>query len=411
LHRLLARTFNYQAMVFTITGFCLSLAGFANARVIHLPIKRLDVQQQAPSHDLILSNAATQFGLSRNENDSETEDVVLQNNRNIAYYGEIEVGTPGRKFTVIFDTGSSNLWVPAEPKSLNVRGVHSEHHNYFNPRQSSTYEPMEESFNIRYGSGSVSGMFCRDRVAIGELALDNFTFAHVDDTSGIQSYSESNFDGILGLGFQSISQGGVPTVFAELVKSGQLDEPVFGFYLPKGQAGQLVLGGVNSDHIASEFNFVNLTSTSYWALSLGRVKLGDFLNMSAAKIAIVDSGTSLLAGPPQEVHALATMMGATAVSGGMYIVDCDAPLPSLAFTLGDVDYVLEKDDLIAGVDSGYCLLGLQSINMREPTWILGDVFMRKYYVQFDWGNKRVGFASAAVGDRRLRDRQDTTHLI
>merc|ERR1719160_1893731 len=144
--------------------------------------------------------------------DGTPSSIVINDYQDAQYYGDIQVGTPGQTMSMIYDTGSSNLWVPNTKKLLSS-------HKVYTHSKSSTYIANGTTFSILYGSGPVSGFYSEDTATIGGNALPSYTFAEVNNTKG------------LGLGYAVGKVDGVKTPVRALVDNKVLDENIFAFYL------------------------------------------------------------------------------------------------------------------------------------------------------------------------------------
>ncbi|CAN1243005.1 Aspartic proteinase A1 [Linum perenne] len=289
----------------------------------------------------LLNASIRKYHFRGNLGDAQDTDIVtLRNYMDAQYFGEIGIGTPPQTFTVIFDTGSSNLWVPSSKCYFSLACYL---HSKYKSTRSSTYEKNGKSAAIQYGTGAISGFFSQDNVKVGDLVVKNQEFIEATKEPSI-TFLVAKFDGILGLGFQEISVGDAVPVWYNMVDQGLINEPVFSFWFNRNadedEGGELVFGGVDPNHFVGEHTYVPVTQKGYWQFDMGDVlvdgKSTGFCSGGCA--AIADSGTSLLAGPTTIIAEVNHAIGATGVASQ----ECKAVIAQYGETI--IKMILEKDE-------------------------------------------------------------------
>lgn len=127
-------------------------------------------------------------------------------------YATVSLGTPPQEFKVVLDTGSSNLWVPSSKCTSIACFLHAK----YDSSTSSTYKENGTSFEIRYGSGSLSGFVSSDNLEIAGMEIKDQLFAEATEEPGL-AFAFGRFDGILGLGYDTISVNHIVPPFYELI--------------------------------------------------------------------------------------------------------------------------------------------------------------------------------------------------
>lgn len=334
---------------------------------------------------------------------------------NGAYIGEVSIGTPQQKFSVVYDTGSSNLWVPDSTCNNFTISPACQIQNRYDNLTSSTFQSgcnVSSCFLfLPYGSGTVLGELSTETVTVGGLSLPETPFGRVTMEPGnISEWGAPEFDGILGLAYPLLAMplmSNLPGPFDEMMTRDIVPQQLFSVYLSSVEndtSSYVHFGGIPTDNYHGEL--VNVPQDllqpelGYWCISVNAIKVGDVVQPSTSGIiGVVDTGTSLIAGPPAVVNPIIAQINAS--------TDCSnlASLPNIAFTVAlswsqSMDFVLTPEQYTFRVkfqdgSPDQCQCGLFAFDAGEgllPLWILGDPFLRSYFAVFNRGNNTLSFA-------------------
>ncbi|XP_070313206.1 pregnancy-associated glycoprotein 1-like [Odocoileus virginianus] len=375
----------------------LGLVAFSEC-IVKIPLTKVNIMQETLGEKGLLNNFLKEhaYRLSKiSTRNSDITSVPLRNFLDLMYIGNITIGSPPQQFRVVFDTGSSDLWVPSIFCSSPVCYTHTT----FKHLESSTYQHTNKPFQITYGSGRVKGYLAYDTIRIGRLVSTGQPFGLSLEEYG---FDRLPFDGVLGLNYPNMSSIRAIPIFDNLKKQGAVSEPVFAFYLSKCRTNSsvLMLGGVDKAYYKGQLNWVPLSRVGDWRVNMNRISMkGKIIGCSGGCEALVDTGTSLIQGPTRMVTNIQKLIGATP-QGFEHYVSCFVvnTLPSIIFTINGINYPVPARAYILKDSQGHCFStfkgGTETFKHAE-TWILGDAFLRLYFSVYDRGNDRIGLAQAA----------------
>ncbi|XP_069675650.1 gastricsin-like [Periplaneta americana] len=340
--------------------------------------------------------------------DSDVIAVPMKNFYQGSYIVPMKIGS--QDFKVQLDTGSSDTFVPS------ITCTNCGNHTKF-----ACKNPSKQLVNVTYGTGVVTGRFCRDTIQLGGLVVEDHEFLVLEDEA--PGFRNQPYDGIVGMGFicdaaTFAEEDGVAThleqpLFAALVEQNSIGN-AFSFYMTwtVDEQSRVFLGGSNPDYYYGQLQHVEVVphpsedckedNYLFWIIPLDRFLMGNRLVWNSKIPALIDSGTSMVTVPESLCgtvkQVLASAIGASPKEFSLNNkISCSYRyrLPTLKMRMGNLVFELEPTDYLVYYGNGQCVMYIQCFG---DFFIMGDVFFRRYYVEYNMADKTIGFARSKAAN-------------
>lgn len=320
--------------------------------------------------------------------------IPIKNYQNSLYTGIISIGSPAQSFPVILDTGSASLLIA----SSECKSDYCKKQKRFDHSKSSTFEQGIITSRITFGTGVIETQFSKDKVSFGPIEVDSASVGEIIKEEG-DVFDQNQFSGIVGLSYPSLSVKQQTPLFDSIIDNKELDKNVMTFYYSRNQnqKGQMTLGYIDDTKYKGDIKYYDVIEKKYWSIKLTDILVnGTSLNICSESnpcSAIIDTGTSMISGPGADVDKLLNKLEKAYCNSNKG--------PTVTFKFDDeVEYTLQSNEYNVEMLIEHrmeCTPLFDSIELPRtngPAWILGEVFMKKYYTIFDRDSDKVGFALA-----------------
>ncbi|KAL9115399.1 MAG: hypothetical protein Q9227_000720 [Pyrenula ochraceoflavens] len=325
--------------------------------------------------------------------------AVDQDGSDFSFVVTLLFGSSKTPLYMLLDTGASNTWLMSSDCTTSACNSH----NTFGASDSKSFRPNSSAtWDVTYGTGSVSGIGGTDSVSFAGYTLQDFGFGMATNAS--DDFNSYVMDGILGLGRDPDNQIGTPSIMSALKSRNLIQQNTIGVHFrrhaEKPADGVLTFGMINKDVLDGDLSYTTtVPGSTLWEIPAGGFGVdGKPAPLQPNTTVIVDTGTSWILLPPTDAAALHGMIPGSKQNGASYQVPCDSSAV-VQFTFSDVTYNVSSKDYVGakGANSALCASNIVGHQAFGPnTWLLGDVFLKNVYTVFDFGDGngkegRIGF--------------------